>query len=190
MAWSGRRGLRSRNMAQREARSLARSSPALGGMERLEERRLLAVLYWDPDLVAKNNVVTTGAGLGGSGTWTEGGAAVWFDPSLGGGTGGYVSWNSSRGDTAVFTGPVGGTVTISGVVSGRAIEFRGGVSTVTGGTFSTQATGTTFTTVVAARFDTPIAGAGGVAKAGAASLTLGAPLNTYTALSTGSIRAA
>jgi RHS repeat-associated protein len=180
MAWSGRRGLRSRSMARRKVRSLARSSPPLGGMERLEERRLLAVLYWDPDLVAKNNVVTTGAGLGGSGTWTEGGAAVWFDPSLGGGTGGYVSWNSSRGDTAVFAGPAGGTVTISGVVSGRAIEFRGGASTVTGGTFSTQATGTTFTTVVAARFDTPIAGGGGVAKAGAASLTLGAPVNTYT----------
>jgi autotransporter-associated beta strand protein/YD repeat-containing protein len=180
MASSGRRGMRSRNVARRESRSLARSSPPLGGMERLEERQLLAVLYWDPDLVAKNNVVATGAGLGGSGTWTEGGAAVWFDPSLGGGTGGYVSWNSSRGDTAVFAGPVGGTVTISGVVSGRAIEFRGGASTVTGGTFSTQATGTTFTTVVAARFDTPIAGGGGVAKAGAASLTLGAPLNTYT----------
>jgi RHS repeat-associated protein len=180
MAWSGRRGLRSRSMARRKVCSLARSSPPLGGMERLEERRLLAVLYWDPDLVAKNNVVATGAGLGGSGTWTEGGAAVWFDPSLGGGTGGYVSWNSSRGDTAVFAGPVGGTVTISGVVSGRAIEFRGGVSTVTGGTFSTQATGTTFTTVVAVRFDTPITGGGGVVKAGAASLTLGAPLNTYT----------
>jgi YD repeat-containing protein/autotransporter-associated beta strand protein len=180
MAWSGRRGLRSRNVARRESRSLAKASSPLGGMERLEERQLLAVLYWDPDLVAKNNVVTTGAGLGGSGTWTEGGAAVWFDPSLGGGTGGYVSWNSSRGDTAVFAGPVGGTVTISGVVSGRAIEFRGGASTVTGGTFATQATGTTFNTVVAARFDTPIAGAGGIAKAGAASLTLGAPLNTYT----------
>ncbi|MCX7430028.1 MAG: hypothetical protein NTY17_03315 [Planctomycetia bacterium] len=149
-------------------------------MERLEERRLLAVLYWDPDLVAKNNVVATGAGLGGSGGWTEGGTALWFDPSLGGGAGGYVSWNSSRGDTAVFAGLANGTVTISGSVSAGAIEFRGGASTVTGGTFSTPAAGTTFTTVVAARFDTPIAGGGGVAKAGAASLTLGAPLNTYT----------
>ena len=180
MAWSGRRGLRSRSVSPRGASSPRRTSSLPGGMERLEERRLLAVLYWDPDLVAKNNVVATGAGLGGSGTWTEGGAAVWFDPSLGGGVGGYVSWNSSRGDTAVFAGPAGGTVTTSGVVSAGAIEFRSGAFTVTGGTFSTPATGTTFTTVVAARFDTPIAGGGGVAKMGAASLTLGAPVNSYT----------
>ena len=180
MAWSGRRGLRSRSLSPCGARPLRRTSSLPGGMERLEERRLLAVLYWDPDLVAKNNVVATGAGLGGSGTWTEGGAAVWFDPSLGGGVGGYVSWNSSRGDTAVFAGPAGATVTISGSVSAGVIEFRGGAFTVTGGTFSTPATGTTFTTVVAARFDTPIAGGGRVAKVGAASLTLGAPVNSYT----------
>ena len=180
MAWTGRRGLRSRSVFPRRPRSLTRPSSRLGGMERLEERRLLAVLYWDPDLVAKNNVVATGAGLGGSGGWTEGGAAVWFDPSLGGGAGGYVSWNSSRGDTAVFAGLANGTVTISGSVSAGAIEFRGGASTVAGGTFSTPAAGTTFTTVAAARFDTPIAGGGRVAKAGAASLTLGAPVNSYT----------
>ena len=180
MAWTGRRGLRSRSVFPRGPRSLTRPSSRPGGMERLEERRLLAALYWDPDLVAKNNVVATGAGLAGSGTWTEGGAAVWFDPSLAGGAGGYVSWNSSRGDTAVFSGPAGGTVTISGTVSSGAIEFRGGAFTVTGGTFSTPATGTTFTTVAAARFDTPIAGSGGVAKAGAASLTLGAPVHSYT----------
>jgi RHS repeat-associated protein len=149
-------------------------------MERLEERRLLAVLYWDPDLLARNNLVATGAGLGGSGTWTEGGAAVWFNPTLGGGTGGYVSWNSSRGDTAVFTGPAGGTVAISGGVGAAAIEFRGGAYTVSGGTFSTPAAGTMFTTVVAARFDTPITGGGRLVKAGAASLTLGAPLHAYT----------
>jgi RHS repeat-associated protein len=180
MAWNGRRGLRSQRTSPRRGRSPARASSPYGGMERLEERQLLAVLYWDPDLVAKNNVVSTGAGLGGSGTWTEGGAAVWFDPSLGGGAGGYVSWNSSRGDTAVFAGPAGGTVTISGTVSASAIEFRGGAYGVTGGTLSTQAAGTTFTTVVAARFDTPIAGNGGVVKAGAAALTLGAPLHAYT----------
>ena len=143
MAWTGRRGLRSRGLFRRGTRSLRRTSSRPGGMEHLEERRLLAVLYWDPDLVAKSNVVATGAGLGGSGGWTEGGAAVWFDPSLGGGVGGYVSWNSSRGDTAVFAGPAGGTVTISGSVSAGAIEVRGGAFTVTGGTFATPATGTT-----------------------------------------------
>ena len=122
MAWIGRRGVRTRSVFLRGARSLTRTPSLSGGLERLEERRLLAVLYWDPDRVANNNVVATGAGLGGSGVWTEGGAAVWFDPSLGGNAGGYVSWNSSRGDTAVFTGPVGGTVTISGNVGAGAIS--------------------------------------------------------------------
>ena len=180
MAYFRHRGSRSRRMSKKGGSFPAMASSPSGGMERLEERRLLAVLYWDPDLLARNNLVATGAGLGGSGAWTEGGAAVWFNPTLGGGTGGYVSWNSSRGDTAVFTGPAGGTVAISGGVGAAAIEFRGGSYTVSGGTFSTPAAGTMFTTVVAARFDTPIAGGGRLAKAGAASLTLGAPLHAYT----------
>lgn len=180
MAWTGRRCVRARRNSPRGVRSSACTSSPPGVIERLEERQLLAVLYWDPDLVAENNVVTTGLGLGGPGVWTEGGAAVWFDPSLSGGIGGSVSWNSSRGDTAVFTGTAGGTVTISGGVGAGGIEFRGGAYTVTGGTFSTSAVGTTFTTVVATRFDTPIAGGGGIVKAGTASLTLGAPLHAYT----------
>ena len=177
MASCRRRGLRSRRPASRGGNSAA--PPPHGMVERLEDRQLLAVLYWDPD-ATKNNVIATGAGLGGSGTWTDGGAAVWFDPTLNRGTGGHVSWNSSRGDTAVFTGAAGGTVTISGAVTAAAIEFRGGAYTVTGGTFSTPAAGTTFTTVVPARLDAPITGNGRLVKAGAAALTLGAPLQPFT----------
>ena len=152
----------------------------IGGAERLETRQMLAVLYWDPDGVSTNNVITTGAGLGGSGTWTEAGAAVWFNPSLNGGAGGYVRWNGSLGDTAVFTGPAGGTVTISGGVSAAAVEFRGAGFLVTGGSFTTATGGSTFTATAAGRFDSPIAGTGGLTKAGAASLTLGAAFSTYT----------
>jgi autotransporter-associated beta strand protein len=176
MASFRRRGPRSRRRTSRGRGFATAASASPGGIERLEERQLLAVLYWDPDRVAKNNVVASGAGLGGAGTWTEGGAAVWFDPKLGG----HVSWNSSRGDTAVLTGAAGGTIAIAGEVSAAAIEFRGGAYTVTGGTFSTPAAGTTFTTVVAARFDTPIAGGGRIVKAGGAPLTLGASFHSYT----------
>ena len=150
-----------------------------GGVERLESRHMMAVLYWDPDRVATNNVISTGAGLGGSGTWSEGAAAVWFNPSLNGGAGGYVSWNSAAGDTAVFAGPAGGMVTIAGSVAAASVEFRGAGYVVSGGGFNTGAAGTTFTATVAARFDTPISGTGGLAKAGAATLTLGAALNAY-----------
>jgi len=169
--------------------SLARMRSRLAGspasrptvaIERLESRQLLAVLHWDPDQIPGNNVVASGAGLGGPGTWSEGGAAAWFDPSLNGGTGGYVSWNSARGDTAVFAGPAGGTVAISGSVSAAGVEFRGSGYTVSGGGFTTLSSGTTFTATVAGRFDTPIAGSGGISKTGVATLTLGAVVNSYT----------
>jgi YD repeat-containing protein/autotransporter-associated beta strand protein len=148
-------------------------------IERLEQRALLATLYWDPDRIATNNVIKTGAGLGGSGNWSEAGAAVWFNPALNGTAGGYVSWNSSAGDTAVFTGPSGGTVTISGTVGATGVEFRTAGFVVSGGSFTTAAAGTTFTATAAGRFDSPLVGAGGITKAGAAMLTLGAALNTY-----------
>lgn len=169
-----RRGPRSTE----STRSAKRVEPLV--VEPLEARRLLATLYWDPDRIPTNNLIASGAGLGGSGTWADGGAAVWFNPALNGGAGGYVSWNSSLGDTAVFAGPVGGTVTIPGAVGAAGVEFRGAGYTVSGGNFTVPGTGTAFTATVNARFDTPLAGAGGIIKTGAAALTLGAPLQTYT----------
>ena len=105
---------------------------------------------------------------------------MWFNPALNGGAGGCVSWNSSGGDTAVFAGPGGGTVTISGAISAAGIEFRGAGYTVGGGNFTVPGTGTAFTVTVNARFDTPLAGGGGIVKTGAATMTLGAALHTYT----------
>jgi hypothetical protein len=98
----------------------------------------MATLYWDPDGIPGNNVVATGAGLGGGGSWTEAGAATWFDPTLNRGAGGYVAWNTARGDTAVFAGPAGGTVTIAGRVGAAGVEFRGGRYTVQGEGFATR----------------------------------------------------
>jgi RHS repeat-associated protein len=156
--------------------TLASSSHFRCAIESLESRQLLATLYWDPDRNAANNVISTGAGLGGSGTWSEGGAAVWFNPS----TNGYVAWSTSLGDNAVFAGPAGGMITITGTIGAAGVEFRNAGYTVTGGGFTSAFSGTTFTATASGRFDTPIAGTGGIVKAGAATLTLGAPLNTYT----------
>ena len=140
----------------------------------------MATLYWDPDGVAGNNSVATGAGLGGSGSWTEAGAAVWFDPTLNRGAGGHVAWNTARGDTAVFAGPAGGTVTIAGGVGAAGVEFRGGRYTVQGDGFAMPAGGSTFVAAVAAAFNAPIAGTGSLTKGGAGTLTLGAPSHSYT----------
>ena len=40
------------------------------------------VLFWDPDGNAANNVLATGAGLCGSGTWTAGGGNYRYNPLL------------------------------------------------------------------------------------------------------------
>ena len=150
------------------------------GPEQLESRRLLATLYWDPDRIAGNNMVGTGAGLGGSGTWSDGGAAVWFDPGMNAGAGGHVAWSSSRGDTAVFAGPSGGSVTIAGSLSAAGVEFRGGGYVVGGGGFATPAGGTAFTAIAAATFNAAVSGIGGITKGGAGTLTLGAACHAYT----------
>ncbi len=80
-------------------------------IERLEERRLLTVLYWDP-------LQGGGANLGGSGQWTNGGAAVWYNPA----TRTDVAWNSANGDTAVFQGTAG-TVAVRNPVAVGSIGF-------------------------------------------------------------------
>ena len=81
-------------------------------LEPLEERQLLTVLYWDPN-------GTSGGALGGSGTWTNGGNALWYNPT----TQSDVVWNSANGDTAVFQGTAGTVTVDSAGVSAGGIEF-------------------------------------------------------------------
>lgn len=140
----------------------------------------MALLYWDPDGISSNNVLSTGAGLGGSGIWSNAGSTSWFNPTLNSGLGGYVSWNNSLGDTAIFAGLNGSSITINGQISAAGLEFRGTNVLISGGSFQTTAGSTSFATTLAARFDTPISGSGGIQKTGAGSLTLGSPLSTYT----------
>ncbi len=96
------------------------------------------------------------------------------------GAGGYVAWNRGRGDTAVFAGPAGGTVTIAGGVGAAGVEFRGAGYVVQGGGFTTAAAGSTFTATVSAAFNAPISGSGSLTKNGAGTLTLGAASHSYT----------
>jgi autotransporter-associated beta strand protein len=82
-------------------------------MEPLEDRALLTVLTWDPDL--SNNGV-----FGGSGTWTT--ANAWVDTS----TNIRYTWNSSRnGDTAVFTGARGDVQVNASGIKAAKLSFQG-----------------------------------------------------------------
>ena len=81
-------------------------------LEPLEDRNLLSVLLWDPQQ-------SGGSNLGGAGTWTNGGAAIWYNPD----TQTDVAWNSSNGDTAAFQGTAGTVTVDSSGVSAGGIEF-------------------------------------------------------------------
>lgn len=76
-------------------------------------------LYWDTD--------NTQVGLGGTGTWANGGSAFWNTSSSGQKppTGVFSSWNNANLDTANFGGTAG-NVTISGTVASNKIVFSSG----------------------------------------------------------------
>ena len=87
-------------------------------IERLEQRQLLTILYWDPN--------GTSGGLGGSGTWVANNWSTQSPPQTGS-TG--QPW--ANGDIAVFPGTSGGTVNIaSTAVNAAAIEFSTGGYTI------------------------------------------------------------
>jgi autotransporter-associated beta strand protein len=103
-------------------------------IEPLERRELLTVLYWDPDGNSGNNNLTTGAGLGSTGTysWTTSGA--WVNASNQ-----RCDWSS--GAEAVFWGAAG-TVNVNTAVSAAKVGFQTGGYTI-GGTNTLTLTGAT-----------------------------------------------
>ena len=108
-------------------------------LEPLESRQLLTVLYWDPDRNPANNNVTTGAGLGGAGTWDTS-AASWFNPA----TGQDVVWNSANNDTAVFSG-ASGAVSLSGTTAAGGVQFQTANYAIQNGTLALTGVGTVIT---------------------------------------------
>lgn len=150
----------------------------------------MATLYWDPDGIPGNNNVATGAGLGGSGTWSNAPIACWFNPA----TGKNVAWTNAAGDVAVFTGPpqipdkpvASGTVNVSGSVSCAEAWFQSNFYSLQSaaeqpGSISLPASGTSISvsTGIGATIDVPITGSGTLSKGGEGLLVLTAN-ETYT----------
>jgi len=139
----------------------------------LEDRRLLSVLYWDPQQ-------SSGAHLGGPGTWSNGDAAVWYNPA----TKTDVAWNNAGGDAAVFQGSAG-AVTVNAGVSVGGIEFDtsgyslGGANiTLTQNNNSGWLGGQIETNGTTDAIDAVLAGSVGLTKSGLGELTL-TGANTY-----------
>jgi autotransporter-associated beta strand protein len=88
------------------------------------------LLYWDPNHNGPS-------GLGGSGEWTDGGAADWYDPAIGA----DVAWDNASGETAVFSAAAG-TVAIDSGISAGEVDFATSGYTLTGGSLAISGSGT------------------------------------------------
>jgi fibronectin-binding autotransporter adhesin len=126
-------------------------------------------VYWDNDGVAAGSRLTTGVGLGGTGTWN---ATVrkWYNGSA------EVPWVS--GINAVFWGTAG-TVTISGTHSVNSLVFKSTGYTLSGGAITLAGPSIAVDAGATATINTPVSGAAGLVKDGGGTLHLGAA-NTYT----------
>lgn len=163
---------------QETIRSRARRLRRKMLFEPLEDRSLLATLYWDPNGVD--------AGVGGGGTWGNASAFWTEDPT---GLTGHRTWDNTTNDTAVFAGTAG-TVTINPATS--PITVGGLDFDVSGYTLATAATkslafatgaNVDVDTGVTATISGVISGANGFTKIGAGDLVLSGT-NTYTGVTT------
>jgi autotransporter-associated beta strand protein len=87
-----------------------------------------ANLYWDSDATSGGNNISTGAGLGGAGTWDTS-SAKWFDGTN------DIAWSNSALDVAYFTGTAG-TVALGGPITVGGLNFGVTGYTLSGNTLT------------------------------------------------------
>jgi len=115
--------------------------------------RSASTLFWDTDGSATGNS-TTGAGLGGTGTWDNTATSDWWLPP----NANLQAWNNGGGDTAVFAG-VPGTVTVAaGGVSAAGLTFNAAGYTLQGSGTLTVGTGGINVVATASRLATTLNG--------------------------------
>ena len=137
-----------------------------------------ANLYWDNDATSGGNTISTGAGLGGAGTWDTS-AAKWFDGTN------DIAWSNSALDVAYFTG-TSGTVTLGGPITVGGLNFGVTGYNITGDILTLAApTGTrapevAVSAVSLATISSTLAGSAGLTKTGNGTLVLANSANTFT----------
>jgi fibronectin-binding autotransporter adhesin len=133
-----------------------------------------AALYWDADATAAGDNTSTGAGLGGTGTWNT--SSNWFNGTS------EVPW--SAGSDAIFTGSAG-TVTLDAPQSAASVSFKSDGYIITGSTLTMGPTPANYNVDAGmiATINSTIAGSATMTKIGAGTLILGNTSNTNTATS-------
>jgi len=120
-----------------------------------------------------------GSVLGTDGTWSQTGGTAWSGTSylVSGASVGDRAWDSTS--TAVFQGPIPGTVTVDGLVSANAgVRFEVDGYTLTSGTLNLNGA-TTVNDGATATINSVITGTSGLNKAGNGTLVLNGA-NTFT----------
>ena len=160
LGWGSQAQSRSRQPSWRTR--LARAH----AIEPLEDRRLMAILYWDPN--------GSQAGVGGNGTWDLS-AQQWNTAADG--TGSLQAWES--GSEAVFRGTAG-SVAIDGSISASALTIETtGYQLQSGSLLASSAGMTINVSTGTSAIDSTIGGSGSIVKTGSGTLTLGGT-NTFT----------
>jgi autotransporter-associated beta strand protein len=135
-----------------------------------------ANLYWDNDATAAGNNISTGAGLGGAGTWDIS-AAKWFDGTN------DIAWSNSALDVAYFNGTAG-AVTLGEAITVGGLNFGVTGYSLTGNTLTLSPPTGSVSPVIAvtnngsgtnrATISSTLAGSRGLTKTGNGTLVLSA----------------
>jgi autotransporter-associated beta strand protein len=125
--------------------------------------------FWDNDGVAAGSRSTTGAGLGGTGTWSAS-AVKWYNGSA------DVPWQN--GHNAVFWGTAG-TVTLGAGHTVNSLSFKTTGYTLTGSTLTLGGSAVSVDANVVATINAVVAGSAGLVNSGGGTLQLGGA-NSYT----------
>lgn len=124
--------------------------------------------YWDNDGSASGNNTTTGAGLGGTGSWGAS-SSNWYD----GTSTGMLAGNRD----VVFMGTAG-TVTLASAQAVNSLAFKSNGYTLTGSTLTMNGSVVTVDNGMNATIGSVVAGTVGLIKNGSGTLVLGGA-NTY-----------
>ncbi|MEX0612394.1 MAG: hypothetical protein WD229_09755 [Pirellulales bacterium] len=125
-------------------------------------------MYWDNDGVPAGSHITTGAGLGGSGTWNTSGLK-WYNGSA------EVPWVNSN--NAVFWGTEG-TVMLAAGQTVNSLKFKSSGYVVMASTLTLAGSSVVVDSGVTATISSTVAGFAGLAKTGGGQLNL-AHSNAY-----------
>jgi autotransporter-associated beta strand protein len=118
-------------------------------------------MYWDNDAAVAGTYQTSGAGMGGTGTWNT--TLRWYNGSA------EVAW--VNGNDAIFWGTAG-TVTLSSTKTVNSLSFKTNGYVLTGSTISLAGSTINVDTNVSATIASLVTGSAGLMKTGSGNLSL------------------